>query len=245
LREIEDPKRRLLIEALTLGIFSGGMAAASAWAQVFGAAPAKLPPGQSIYRIRGTATVNAQPATLESRIVPGDTVQTGRDSELVFVVGSQGMLLRAESKLTIDGEKGAGASFIVSALRLITGKLLSVSRDSNMRLTTATATIGIRGTGWYAESDPEQTYFCTCYGSTEIAATNDPASAERIQSTHHDRPLYILAKAEPGRAIRSAPWRNHTDDELSLIETLVGRTPPFGSSYKTYQPPPPSRSRDY
>ena len=110
-----------------------------------------------------------------------------------------------------------------------------------MRITTATATIGIRGTAWYAESDPEQTYFCTCYGTADIAASNDPGSKETVISSHHDRPLYILGKSAPGRGIRNAPFVNHTDQELMLIETLVGRTPPFVFPKDDYTGP----RRDY
>ena len=48
-----------------------------------------------------------------------------------------------------------------------------------------------------------------------------------VESKHHDEPLYILAKAAQGQSIRPAPFINHTDQELMLIETLVGRQPPF------------------
>jgi len=137
------------------------------------------------------------------------------------------MILRAESRFVMESERKESASLILSAVRLLAGKLLSVSRNSRMRVTTTTATIGIRGTGFYAESDPEQTYFCTCYGTADIAATSDPESKDTVVSQHHDRPLYILAKAAAGRGIRGAPFINHTDQELMLIETLVGRTPPF------------------
>lgn len=225
---VDDPRRRLLIEALSAGLISAGLPGGKALAQgVFGSRPAKLPPGQSIYRIAGTALVNGTAATLQTPVRPGDTVETGKDSEIVFVVGSHSMILRGESRLVIESEKKEAASLLISGLRLLTGKLLSVSRGSQMRVTTTTATIGIRGTGWYAESDPEQTYFCTCYGTTDVTASNDPESKETVVSYHHDRPLYILGKAATGRGIRNAPFINHTDQELMLIETLVGRTPPF------------------
>ncbi|TMG75429.1 MAG: hypothetical protein E6H75_10325, partial [Betaproteobacteria bacterium] len=110
-----------------------------------------------------------------------------------------------------------------------------------IRIVTATSTIGIRGTGVYAETDPEQTYFCTCYGVADIAATNDPQSRETVSAIHHDRPLYILAKGSPGASIRPAPFINHTDQELMLIETLVGRTPPFVFPMDIYNAP----RRDY
>jgi hypothetical protein len=45
--EREDPRRRLLIQALAMGLLPGGIAAGEAMAQqVFGGRPAKLPPGK-------------------------------------------------------------------------------------------------------------------------------------------------------------------------------------------------------
>jgi hypothetical protein len=96
-----------------------------------------------------------------------------------------------------------------------------------VRMTTKNASIGIRGTGVYMESDAEQTYFCTCYGTTDIVAVNDPTSRETVVSRQHDRPLYILEGQQAGQNIRAAPFINHTDQELMLIEALVGRSPPF------------------
>lgn len=236
--ELEDPRRRWLIQALTVGAALAGVPGGRALAQnVFGGRPTKLPEGQSIYRIEGTASVNGAAATLKTAIRPGDTIETGKDSQLIFVVGGHSMIVRAESRLQIEGEKSAAVSLLLSAMRLVTGKLLAVSRDSRMRITTPTATIGIRGTGFYAEADPEQTYFCTCYGVTDIAAANDPASKETVQAKHHDRPLYILGKAGAGQSIRPAPFINHTDQELALIETLVGRTPPFVFPKDSYSGP--------
>ncbi len=226
--KIDDPRRRQLIEALTAGLLSAGLPLGSAFGQsVFGSRPAKLPAGQSIYRISGSATVNGAAANLQTVVRPGDTVETGKDSEIVFVVGGHSMILRNESRLVIEGDKPGAATLLLAALRLVTGKLLSVSRNSRARILTPTATIGIRGTGWYAEADPEQTYFCTCYGTTDIAANNDPGSQETVAAKHHDRPFYILGKAAAGKSIRNAPFINHTDQELMLIETLAGRTPPF------------------
>ena len=60
-----------------------------------------------------------------------------------------------------------------------------------------------------------------------IGALNDPTSKETVAAQHHDRPLYILGNEPKGKNIRNAPFVNHTDQELMLIETLVGRTPPF------------------
>ena len=60
-----------------------------------------------------------------------------------------------------------------------------------------------------------------------MVANDDPESRDTVAATHHDRPLFIVAGQDRGRNIRAAGFRNHTDQELMLIETLVGRTPPF------------------
>lgn len=252
LDEVEDPHRRLLIRALAAGVLSAGLPGINALAAgIFGSRPARLTAGQSIYRISGQATVNGKEATLETRIIPGDTVQTAKDSEIIFVVNSHAMILRGDSHLVIETErkktaqKKAGeessASLLVTGLRILTGKLLSVSRNTPMRVTTVTAALGIRGTGFYVESDPALTYFCTCYGTTDVAANADPESRTTVESKHHDRPLYIVNDAERGKNIRNAPFINHTDQELALIEALVGRTTPFVFENDAYSAP----RRDY
>lgn len=237
--EADDPRRRLLVQALAAGLFSIG--APGAGAQFFGSRPEPLPPGRSIYRMSGQVLVNGKPAQMETRINPGDTVETGKDSEIIFVVNTQSMILRADSRLVLEAENKSLAAVVVTGLRLLTGKILSVSRSQPMQIRTATATIGIRGTGWYAEADPEQTYFCTCYGVADVAATLDPTSKQTVTATHHDMPLYIAAKEAAGKNVRAAPFINHTDQELALIETLVGRTPPFVFSNDIYNAP----RRDY
>ncbi|MGZ8256909.1 MAG: FecR domain-containing protein [Gallionella sp.] len=239
--DIDESRRKILLQALTLGAAST-LASQNALASLFGNRPAQLPSNQSIYRITGEATVNGKTANLQTRIFPGDTVATAKDSEIVFVVNSHSMILRANSQLVIEtAPVNKTAALLISGLRLLTGKLLSVSRNSPMQINTATATIGIRGTGFYVESEPDLTYFCTCYGVTDVAANSDPVSRETVTSQHHDRPLYIVGGAGEGKNIRNAPFINHTDQELLLIETLVGRTTPFVFANDAYSAP----RRDY
>jgi len=235
--DADDPRRRLLIQALSAGLFSMGIPGANAQvANIFGSKPARLPANQSIYRISGSATVNDKPATLETRVFPGDTVKTGKDSELVFVVNTNAMILRGGSNVIIEAEKKQ-ESLIISGLRMLSGALLSVSRNTPMRVRSPTATVGIRGTGFYIEAEEDQTYFCTCYGSTSVASNADPESQENIVSKQHDRPVYIVKDGAKGKNIRNAPFINHTDIELALIETLVGRTPPFIFPNEAYTAP--------
>lgn len=225
LRDPDDPRRRLLVKLLAAGAFSS-LPMGRVLADVLGEKPEKLPPDRSIYRLSGQVTVNGTPATLKTRIGGNDTIETGKGSEVVFVSGVSAFVLRESSRMSLGQQSATNA--LTNALRLITGRMLAVFGPNNpQRIATTTATIGIRGTGVYAEADPEQTYFCTCYGITDIGANSDPNSRKTVTSKHHDEPVYILAKPKDGKTIRKAPFINHTDQELMLIETLVGRTPPF------------------
>lgn len=236
--ELNDPRRRLLLQALAAGYFS--TAGSAALAQILGGTPGRLPAGRSIYRLSGGVLVNDRNASLETRIAPGDTVETHKDGEVVFVVAEEAYILRGGSHLVV--QQPPRESLLKSSLRLITGGLLSVfGHGRPTQITTVTATIGIRGTGVYLESDPERTYFCTCYGVTQVSANNDPLSRDTIAATHHDRPVYITAAGKEGGHIRNAPFINHTDQELMLIESLVGRTPPFVFPMDEYNAP----RRDY
>jgi hypothetical protein len=212
----EHPRRAFLLSALAMGLL--GWPAAPAWAQVFGRRPRPLPPGESFYELTGEVTVNGRPATAQTRVGPGDTVETGPASRTIFVLGSDAFLLRERGRFEIPG---AVAGF----MRLAHGALLSVfGRGDEKRLRVPTATIGIRGTGLYLEADPERGYVCNCYGDMVIAAADDPSASERVVSRHHETPRYVLAS---GERIRPAPFINHSDLELMLIETLVGRVTPF------------------
>lgn len=235
--DVEEQRRQLVLRALALtGFLLAGFPRGRAWAQAFSAKPVKLPEGQSIYRISGDVRVNDAPANLKTRVGPTDTVQTARDAEVIFVIGENAFLQRGASRVSFQGEPRQ--SLLISGFRLVTGALLSVfPQGRRINLSTQTATIGIRGTGAYAEAEPQQTYFCTCYGVTDIAATRDPESTATVAATHHDRPVYILGDAQRGQNIRTAPFINHTDQELMLIETLVGRTVPFVFPKDDYRAP--------
>ena len=234
--ETDDPRRRILVRMLAMGFFTGMTAEAQrAFAQILGSPPSKLPAGKSIYRVSGNVQVDGKPATVETAVKAGSTIKTGSNSEVVYAVGQSAYIARANTEIVIQSSTD---SSIVSGLRLLAGKLLSVFPSGRpVQLQTRVASIGIRGTGVYMEADPEQTYFCTCYGVTDVEANNDPESKTTVAATHHDRPLSVLANEPKGRNIRNAPFINHTDQELMLIETLVGREPPFVFPKSDYQGP--------
>lgn len=229
---IDDPRRALLIRALALGCFATSALPASLAAQVLGRRPGPLPPGRSIWSLDGPVQVNGVAADETTRIRATDLVETGERGRIVFAVGQDAFLLRENSQLQLGGED----NIVVDTLRLITGKLLSAFGRSRHRLSTSTATIGIRGTGVYAEAEPDLSYICTCYGVTEVASTASPDARETITATHHAA-RYVTADG-----LRPGPFINHTDEELELIEALVGRTPDFLLGDDAYGAP---RRQDY
>ena len=136
------------------------------------------------------------------------------------VVNRDAFLLRANARLEVGGAAA-------DVLRVVTGALLSVFEPRVPKtLRVHNATIGIRGTGIYVESAAERTYVCTCYGEAEIVPTGDPRAAETVRTQRHEQPRYVLPKGAP-QILTKAPVVNHSDDELNLLESLVGRSTPF------------------
>lgn len=214
-KDTKDARRAFLLRGLAAGLYSLSLPAAG---QLLGRVPRQLPAGTSIYSLKGTLRVNGQEAKMDSRIAGNDTLKTDAGSQAIFVVGKDAFVLREKSELKLSGAASA-----VSALRLLTGGLLAVFGTGEHRLETQIATVGIRGTGIYMEAAPDLSYFCTCYGTADIASIAQPAQSETVVATHHDSPRYVSAAGK----ILPAPMINHTDEELMLIESLVGRTTPF------------------
>lgn len=223
--DLDESRRIFLLRALAAGLFA---LSPQARAGLLGKVPRELPAGKSIYSISGELHVNGRLATADTLIAPGDHLVTGRGALAIFVVGKDAFLLRENSQLHLSGD-----NLLVEGMRLVTGAVLSVFGKSRHHVATPNATIGIRGTGLYVEAQPDLSYICTCYGTTEIGAAGGSANAETIQSKHHDAPRHVTAD---GR-ILPAPFINHTDEELMLIETLVGRTPPFALFDDSYGGP--------
>jgi hypothetical protein len=236
LEAIEESRRALLVWALASGVFAGSalFAGRRAGAQPLGKVPGPLPAGQSFYDLRGTVKVNGAAAGRNTRVGPNDVIETGKGSQAIFVVGTEAFLLREQSRMEMSGSEA-----FVSRMRLLTGALLAVfGKDRRTRTVSApTSTIGIRGTGLYVEAQPDMAYVCTCYGTTEIAASDEPAVSEQVTTFHHDAARYVLAVPDKGRRIVKAPFKNHSDLELMLVESLVGRVPPFALFDESYGSP--------
>lgn len=179
---------------------------------------------KGVARVKGDVRIDGKPVKPGMEAQPDAVITTGRGAELVFVVDRDAFMVRANSRIELSGDATKAA---LSGLRVVTGAILSVFEPGRRkRIETPTASIGIRGTGIYVEAQKNRTYACTCYGEAELVPLDEPKEGEVVRTKHHDQPRYIYAKGMP-RMIEKAPVINHTDAELILLESLVGRKVPF------------------
>jgi len=189
-----------------------------------------LPDG--VHRAEGDVKINDQPVRAGAPVASGDTVSTGKDSHAVVVLNRAAYLVREQTRLVVTvNEKG---STVRAAIRVFSGRLLSVFGGGLNRITTQTAVIGIRGSGLYVAVERQRTYACTCYGEALIQTTDDAAIGETVRTRHHEAPRYVYGPEHPIR-IAPAPVVDHTDAELIMLEAVVGRQPPFVGASNTYK----------
>ena len=179
-----------------------------------------LPTIPGVNQLKGVATVNGRPAIVGTPVTSRDRVVTGSGSRAVIVIKDDAFLVRENTTLEFAESGG-----VLSRLLIEAGSVLSVFGKKPLVIKAANATIGIRGTGAYLEVDPEKVYFCLCYGEADLDGPG-MAAPKRLSTVHHENPL-ILTDRGGIMAATSGPVMNHTDDELILLESLVGRDPPF------------------
>lgn len=196
-----------------------GMAALAAFGRLRPAVA--MPSGSGTLRQgQGQVLINGKPAPVGSAVAAGDTVAAGPGAQAVFTLGDDAFLLRSDGAVTVsDGPAGREVS-------LESGRVLSVFGPKQITLKTPHANVGIRGTAVYLESHFASTNVCVCYGRAVMIPTGDPAGAEEVVTRHHDAPRQIFPA---GRRPVMEPYMmtNHTDDELVMLEALLGRVPPF------------------
>lgn len=209
-----DAARRQLFHHLIAGsvLAVGGTSGIIREVLAMGSRPAA--PG--IYSLRGGVKLNDKAAQIGDLVRKGDSLTTGMDGQVVLVIERDAFLLRENTHATF------GEEALKKTLRLITGKVLSVFGKGEHRILTTNATIGIRGTGAYLEAvEAERNYFCLCYGEAEIETRSGQRAS--YQTSHHEKPHFLYRD----NGIAPAPFLNHTDAELIMLEGLFGRYPPF------------------
>ncbi len=171
-------------------------------------------------QMNGDILINGFRANHRTRIHANSTISTGTASSTAFVIADNAFMLKANSqvKFTPVGHSRTA----IATLRLITGGLLSVFGPGPKKLLTPTATIGIRGTGVYMEAQESSSYVCLCYGKIDLSANTQADKTQELEAKHHQGKNI----AKEG-AIEDAGMHNHTDEELVMLEDMVGRKVPF------------------
>jgi len=172
----------------------------------------------------GEVTINGKPLKNNHSIKIGDTVEVIGEGSVRFNIGKDAFLLRDKTRARFEGSGG------VEVIKVFSGSLMGVFGKGKKTLHTKTATIGIRGTGLYLETEKKRTYFCDCYGVIDVDANDrhlhhHPHQSTTLKSDHHDA-RFITDKGERFM-IEPAGMLNHNDDELRLLEGMVGRKPYF------------------
>jgi hypothetical protein len=176
-----------------------------------------------IQQLSGAVFVNRRYANAGDVVGPGDMITVSHGGSVSFTVGEDAYLLRGGTTLRIE----AGDNTLVRGLRLFSGAVLGVFGLGEKTLRTRSATIGIRGTGLYLDTAPDKTYFCTCYGETELRVPG--MASQQISATHHNAVMIYTPKTGKNEIHNMAGFEYHTDDELRATEALQGRTVPFDS----------------
>jgi hypothetical protein len=185
-----------------------------------------------IQKLSGDVRINGVAAREGDPVQWGDRVVTGADGTVIFVLEKSVYLVHENTELTMETDSaGKYAASLEKILRIFKGSTLMVfNRQDSHRVFTPTAVAGIRGSGAYVEIDPMKTYFCLCYGTSDIAVRGAPEIRETVETTHHESPRFIYGPEADAR-IEPATVFNHTDEELIRLERRVYRLPPFVPAY--------------
>lgn len=101
--------------------------------------------GGSITQIKGQVFVNGKAASPTTVVPVNAEVRTGKRSMVAFTAGGDAHVLKANTAVQLNGSSG-----LTDQLRLLSGALLSAwgprPEGRQAKLTSGTATIGIRGT---------------------------------------------------------------------------------------------------
>lgn len=201
--------------------FLSGSAALASGALLPLPAAAQAPWG-TIQELSGEVLLNGAPMARNSAIGAGQTIRTGADGRIWFSIAGDVYFLRPGSELRL--RPGGARETVVEALRLVSGALGGTfGRGPRRTVVAATATIGIRGTGIYVEASPEETYACTCFGSTELLST---ATGTMMASIPLNAERHVARRITPS-AVIPAPFERHTSEEIARLERMAGRPNPF------------------
>ncbi len=217
---------------------------ASAWAQSTASSPPALP-AATLEFVQGSVAVRS--AAGASRIAQrgtvvnnGETIETQSGRAQMRMVDGAFISLQNDTTLRLDNYRVASAtesesgfmSLVRGGLRTVTG-LIGRSSKQNYRLQTATATVGIRGTGFSATSEDDGTRvrvsegeiaLCTQAGCLDLAAMQSGFAANVSTLPVRISTAPLLQPTQAPSVIALAPQPAGREIEVA---SFVERSPPI------------------
>lgn len=168
---------------------------------------------------RDSPTAAWIPVTASEKLAPGAVVRTLGDSQMALVMPDRSQVrLNQNSQLEV-GSQQQQSGLVVSVLRLVSGRIWSLARPPSVRgesgerirLTTPTATIGIRGTDWEVEIQPDgSTQLVVLEGVVEMSNPQGAvtvASGEAAVSREGSAPVKFVLVNPSSRVQWVSSWR--------------------------------------
>lgn len=181
------------------------------------ALPAQTFAGTGIHKLQGDVFINNRRASAESRIRAGNRIVVAHDGELAFSIGQDAFLLKGGSAVELVG------GTTLSSLRLLTGSVLASleTRSRPFHLVSSMAIVAVRGGAVYLSAEPHRLYTWTRYGESELRF------GRQRQAVSASDTAYEIVRDSAGMTMQSMQVNEQMDDELRMLESLVGRTPAF------------------
>ena len=163
----------------------------------------------------GDALINGQKLTKNTVIKYGDKIETKKGSSFRFNIGKEAFLVNEKTKFTLKKEENT------NVIDLVSGSILGTFSKGKHKVKTPNMTAGIRGTVVFALVKDNKSYFCTCYGITDVHA-HKTGKEMTLEATHHN-----MVWITPTKVNTTAKMEFHDDEQIRVLDKMVGRTPKF------------------
>ena len=175
----------------------------------------------------GQLQLNKKLAILGQEVKASDEIYVGAGSKATIFFNGDVYHLRENTTFVLPNESGANT-------RLVGGAVLAAFTPGNpkkIRIGDKTV-LSIRGTGIYAESGPEKSEFCLCYGSANLSSKKSYLDIDTESKYHKD--FTIMADG----LIRPTAWHErrmtHSSRQNIELEKIAGRSSPFDGGYRDW-----------
>lgn len=182
--------------------------------------------------MEGYVLINGEAAKIGQEVPAVSQVKTGIQSFCTITFAEKNIFRigpNTISRISI-GPNANTIDISQGSIGAVFDRLKKVVKKGDFRITSPTASAGVRGTVFYIRVEkPTSTYLCTCHGTLhQHSFSEDPETGREVTAHHHEAYRYTYdgeeAKAE------QAEMLYHEDEEMEAIAQLIDIDIPWGSS---------------